>query len=212
MGRSYTNITLPGPTWERLVEVLRRLQWHAYVSPTANGVTTVYEFACESLQPEVIKDLAGDLSDAFDCAALAVMNQRDAVLSAWLFEGGRQTVAYDSCPSYFWGDHLPPAGDGAGRFCAALRAPGAAASVEEILAYDKLAAVNRSSRRYVSETERHADLLDALGLPTSAAGVGFCAIRDGEVPAGFDREALSPTWVDAPWAKLTPDGSVRLDR
>jgi hypothetical protein len=212
MGNSYTNITLLGPTRERLAEVLRRLEWHAYVSPTVDGVTTVYEFASETLQPEVIKDLAGDLSDAFDCPALAVVNERDGVLSFWLFEAGRQTVAYDSCPSYFWGDHLPPAGDGAGRLCAAFGAREAEPRVQEILAYDKLAPANRQSERYLSESERHADLLGALGLPPAPAGVGFCAIRDGHVPDGFNRDALSATWVDAPWAKLDRRGNVRPDR
>ena len=207
----YTNITFAGPTQERLVEVLRRLQWHAYVSPTVDGVTTVFEFASEALQPEVIRDLAGDLSGAFDCPALAVINQRDSVLSFWLFEGGKQTVAYDSCPSYFWGEHLPPAVENVMRLCEAFGAPRAAPRVREVLTYDKLDPANRQSRRYLSEMERHRDLLDALGLPSQAAGAGFCAIRDGTVPQGFDAEALARTWVGAPWAKLDEHGKVVLD-
>src|SRR5688572_9942700 len=103
MGNFYTSITLAGPTQQRLVEVLRRLEWHAYVSPTVRGVTTVFEFASESQQLDVIKELAADLSDAFDCPAMAVVNHDDSVLYLWLFESGRQTVAYNSCPSYFWG-------------------------------------------------------------------------------------------------------------
>lgn len=212
MGHFYTNITLAGPTQPRLAEVLRRLEWHAYVSPTVGGVTTVFEFASESQQLDVIKDLATDLSDAFDCPALAVVNHDDSVLYFWLYESGKLTAEYHSCPSYFWGDHLPPRADHVDRLCAAFGAPVARRKVEEILAYDKLDPANKGAGRYVWEVERHRDLLAALGLPALSAGVGFCYIRDKDLPEGFDRSALQATWLDARWSKLDKAGRVKRGR
>lgn len=209
MSHFYTNITLAGPEQRRVVEVLRRLQWHAYVSPTTDGVTTVFEFASESGQVDVITELAADLSAAFECAALAAVHGHDGVLNLWLFERGRRSFTYSSSPSYFWGEHLPPTAGGVEGLCAALGAVVARRKVEEVLSYDKLDPANAGSGRYVSEAERHADLLEALGLPGLAAGVGFCRIRDGDLPPGFDKAGLAATWVGAPWAKLDRNGAVR---
>lgn len=208
MSHFYTNITLAGPEQRRVVEVLRRLQWHAYVSQTTDGVTTVFEFASESGQVDVITELAADLSAAFECAALAAVHGDDGVLNLWLYERGLRSFRYSSSPSYFWGEHLPPTAGDAETLCAAFGAGVARRRVEKVLTYDKLDPANAGSGRYVSEVERHADLLAALGLPGLAAGAGFCRIRDDDLPPDFDKAGLAATWVGAPWAKLDRHGAV----
>ncbi len=183
MGRFYTNITLKGPPRDTIEATLRGLKRRAIVTPTCDGVTVVFDAASEAQDGQVY-ELASTLSLDLSCLALAVTNHDDSVLYFRVFEGGQLIDSYDSCPSYFEDvEPMLPSGGDAALLCRAFARPGNTASIDEILRFDALA--DGAGDRYVFETERHADLVDALGLSRYAVGIGFEAVTAGQLPVGL---------------------------
>ena len=65
MGGFYTNITLKGPNEAEVADYLRQVDRTAFVSPTIERVTIVYDKASEC-QGQRLFDLAHALSRNFD--------------------------------------------------------------------------------------------------------------------------------------------------
>lgn len=193
MGRFYTNITLSGPSGDAIEAAVRRMNRRAVVTPTVDAQTVVFDAASES-QDGGVYELAAALSRDLACVALAVTNHDDSVLYYRVFDRGQLMDLYDSCPSYFEDvEPLPPTGGKADLLCCLLRQPGNTSRVEEILRFDTLA--DDAADRYVFESERHADLVDALGISRFADGFGFEAIMSGDLPKGLklsDCRVLTP--------------------
>ena len=96
MGNSYTNITLLGPEHNDVLLELKKIGRQAYISPTADGKTIVYDKESDELDIDILNSLAADLSRRFDCVALAALVFVDYVLYLKLFENSKQTVNYIS--------------------------------------------------------------------------------------------------------------------
>ena len=173
MGASYTNLTLRGPERLRVVAALRARGREAYVGPTEDGCTVVFDAAAEHAADENER-LAVDLSRELGCAALAVGVHDDDVFFYALCDHGRVVDTYDSAPGYFARRHLPAEGGDAALLCRLMGRPGAKPeAVEEVLR-------EPWKRAFAFETARHAHLAGALGLPALAVGLGYDAIWDGE--------------------------------
>ena len=184
MGRSYTNITLKGPERDAIEVALVNMKRQAVVTPTCDSLTVVFDAASED-QDGYVYDLASNLSRDLSCIALAVTNHDDSVLYFKVYDRGELIDTYNSCPSYFEDvEPLPPSGGNAELLCSLFARPGNATNVEEILCFDALA--DDADDRYVFESERHIDLIDALGLSRHAAGLGFEAVMAGELPEGLN--------------------------
>jgi len=109
------------------------------------------------------------------------MNHDDDILWYQLYESGTLSDTYDSCPDYFdfdgEGEPRGPTGGDAGKLCNAF-AHGDREQVEGIL---------RKSLEdgYVFAFQRHADLVEALGLPAFAVGFAYASFGRGEPPDGL---------------------------
>jgi len=158
MGTFYTNITLRGPSQSHVAQALRGWASRAYVSPTMDEYTIVYDQACDTQDTELIHTLTSRLSAEFDCPALAVLNHDDDIFCYWLYEHGELTDEFDSSPGYFEGRLSRPKGGHAGRLCALT----GCADVEGVEAILK---TRHGSLGYEFESERHEELAEALGLP-----------------------------------------------
>lgn len=185
MGNFYTNVTLRGSNQDSIVEYMTRQNRNAYVSPTVNDCTVVYDEECESQETDILEELASGLSKQFGCPALAVLNHDDDILWYKLFEGGEMIDQYDSSPGYFDAQDeasMPEGGD-ARKLCRAFKAEQNAAEVKRILrASDQDA--------YVFASDRHEDLVKALGIPTFSVGCGFNYIEEDELPDGLELDSL----------------------
>lgn len=159
----------------------------AFVSPTVDGVTVVFEEQCDTQDDLILKALTKDMTQRFQCAGLAVLNHDDDILMYALFDGGKQVDEYNSNPGYFEGEARPPKGGDAEALCRLFGRNEAIAQVQEILREDS------ASELFVFAVMRHEKLMTALGLPSFGVGMGFTYLSRGEVPAGLSAGDLEPT-------------------
>jgi hypothetical protein len=185
MGNFYTNITLRSEDTGRIMQTLTEQGRTAFVAEPREGFSVVYDRASDEQDPEVIDEVATQLSKGLGCAALAVLNHDDDVLWYGLYDRGKLVDEYSSAPGYFDGDDRPPEGGDAKRLCRAFGAEGRAADVEVLLR-----APPGSDDGFVFEVERHQALVETLGLPESAVGAGFTYIEAGELPDGLEAAQL----------------------
>jgi len=216
MGAFYGNIILKGPDQKRTADRLRGRR--AIVAPKVGDYTVVYDSACDDQDINAIQALASRLSGDLGCVALAAIVHDDDVLVYFLYEGGELSDWYNSAPSYFdFGSTAKPAGPAGGnaaRLCAVFGA-GSTEEVERIL--------RKPGARggYVFQTDRHRDLVQALGLPVHAVSAALASFDRGEFPEGLLEHqmlrAADPPPVETPeqrwdrefYSKLGPEDPSR---
>jgi hypothetical protein len=197
MGAFYGNITLKGAEQKRLVAALRGRR--AIVAPKVGDCTVAFDSVCDDQDIDAIQALTSKLSKEFRCAALAAIVHDDDVLRLFLYQGGDLTDWYNSAPSYFdFGSKKEPDGPAGGdveRLCAVFGA-GIPQEVETILRKPA------GKRGYVFETERHRDLVRALGLPAHTVGAALSSFDRGEFPQGLSADqmlrAADPPPIETP--------------
>ena len=182
MGNFYTNLTLRGVDQRRVIETLGANYRKAFVSPAVNGMVVVYDEECEQQNKQDIEQLGRHLSALFNCAVLAVRIHDDDVLCYWLFDKGKITDDYNSCPSYFDRSAEPaePAGGNAITLCQAFGCVTSPHEVEAILRKSSF-----DADAFISALERHRALAATLGLPVCGVGVGYEYLKAGRYPKGF---------------------------
>ncbi len=181
MGNFYINVSVKGPTQDDLVSHLTKSGCRAYVSPTVDGVTAIVADQCDPMGGGDFLAFATEVSEALECPALLVMNHDDSILAYWLFECGTLRHEYNSAPGYFTGgDDDGPEGGDASALCAALGCPGDADAVEQALRRPGAEADDG----FVFALDRHQAVLDALGVPSHAVGLGWSYAEADEFPVG----------------------------
>jgi hypothetical protein len=173
VGSFYVNYAVRSADQAAVVKSLKGRS--AYVTPVKDGALVVTDEAAEEQDPDKVREVGELLSKSCKTPVLAVLNHDDDMLWYGLFDGGRLTDEYNSAPAYFDGGNDPPSGGDARKLCAAFGRAGSEKAVETAL----------RKRDYAVAMERHADLLEALGLPAFAVGCGFRYLEDGELPEGL---------------------------
>ena len=182
MGNFYVNVTVKGPTRDDLVTYLKEADCRAYVSPVVGGVTTVVADRCDLMAGGDFMTFAMEISGSLGCPTLAVLDHDDDILAYWLFEHGGLRHEYDSNPGYFSGEGKEgPKGGDAQALCDALGCPGDVEAVERALRRPGAEADDG----FVFAYERHQALLDALGIPGYAVGLGWTYLEANEYPPGL---------------------------
>jgi hypothetical protein len=184
MGNFCTNISLKGGSQADLVAALNANNRSAYISPTIDGVTVVYDELCENQDTDELGRLASDLSKVVHGRALAILIHDDDIFWYELHSDGRRVDAYNSEPNYFSTTEGPagPQGGDARKLSDAFEA----SNVDQVETILRRGHAGVAPQGYVFETERHADLVAALRLPSFAIGTGFSAIQAGELPDGLN--------------------------
>lgn len=171
MGNWYANITVFRPSQAAVVATLQTHGRRAFVTPTRNGVTVVFDRESEeSGSPVELGSLAMNLSQELSCPALAAAVFDDDMLLLGLYDQGAQLGEYNSTgPSTLAAGRLSRA------FCVASRTP----AVWALLAWPRMPL-------FIFESFRHRLLLRLLGHSTWAFATGYKYISRGEPPAGLD--------------------------
>ncbi len=184
MGNFYTNYMLRGPSQQAVAKAI--VGRKAVVTPAQNECVVVFDEQSDEQDQEVIGNLAAHLSGQFQCPVLAILNHDDDILWYQLYNNGTLSDQYDSSPGYFDPTAEPstPAGGDAARLSAAFCSTDPAA-LENILrksSYD--------DDGYTFECERHADLMNALGLPKYGVGTAYESFENDEYPDGLSMENI----------------------
>jgi hypothetical protein len=192
MGAFYTNITLRGPDREQVAQCLKQMKRTAYVSPTTDGFTVVYDKETETQDDADLMGLASQLSAAFECPALAVLVHDSDIFAYWLFEEGTLADEYNSAPGYFEGlARAHPAGGNPEKLCAAFAAHDAVDSVTGIFQTVRSSGMGGDrSGGYVFAEDLHQDLIRALGMPSLAVSTGYRYLETSDRPQGLEQAVL----------------------
>ena len=187
MGTTYSNITLKGPKAQDILQELGNQGRSAFVSPTEDDLTTVYDMDSDEGDTQALTDLAEDLSGYFGCPALAVQTLDEELFNYWLFCDGELLDSYKS-PS----QSLDPEGKGNGKSIGGKPELLAQlfnndATREEII--DILHCPDQDCG-FSLAVDRHLSLVELLGLPMCSVGFGFCDLDSGEYPEDLDEEDL----------------------
>jgi len=187
MGSFYVNMTTRGPTQSQVLELLSRGGRKAFVFPATNGYTTFCDEAADTQDDRIVRSLAQDVSRQLKCPVFAVLNHDDDTLWFVLYKDGVLLDEYDSFPTYFDGAFSPPKGGDAALLCKVIGSRRSETDVAEILRKP------HNAEGYVLETDRHAALAEALGLPSFSVGFGYRYLERGELPEGLEETQMRRT-------------------
>ena len=164
MGNFYTNVTVLGPGREEVAEFLRQRRWSAYVSPTRERQTVVYDALADEQDTDRLARVARDLSERFSCPAFAVLDHDDSELWFELYERGARTAAFDSSS----GERT-----GLRALCSAWGRSGAVLPLQLLLVVPML-----------FQSWRHGAIAKLLGLPPWSVNLGYRYLDEAEVILG----------------------------
>lgn len=192
MGTTYANITLKGPKAQDILQELGNQGRSAFVSPTEDDLTTIYEMDSDEGDSSILVNLAEDLSGYFGCPALAVQTENEELFRYWLFADGELLDTYSS--------QLSQSAEGRGSSKSHGGKP-------ELLAQFFNTDVTREELNDILHcpdqdcgfslaADRHLSLVELLGLPMCSVGFGFCDLDSGEYPEDLDEENLLRVDVD----------------
>jgi hypothetical protein len=184
MGLFYTTFTTYGPDPSEVVSALKKLRRSAFVSPTIERHTVVYDQKTEEQDFAEIDNFGKKLSEACDAPVLGAALHDDDVLYLWLFQAGEQVDFYDSLPQYFDPDAEPgpPEGGDSAALCEAFAQAGKQKRVEQLLRANLL---DEELPEIPGELERHQALLKELGMPRFAAEVTYSSVEGDYLPEEF---------------------------
>ncbi len=184
MGLFYTTFTTRGPDHAKVMTALRDMRRIAFVSPTIERYTVVYDRKTEEQDFTEIEKLGKALSDAFGAPILGAVLHEDDVLHLWLFQAGECCDFYDSLPQYFDPDVEPgaPEGGNSAALCAAFGLARNRKRVEAILRANLL---DEELPEIPGELERRQALIRELGMPAFAAGVTYASVKGKYLPEEF---------------------------
>lgn len=185
MGTIYANITLKGPQAQDILQELGNQGKSAFVSPTEDGLTTVYEMDSDESDPSVLTDLAEDLSGYFGCPALAVKTLDEELFCYWLFSDGELVDTYKSVAQTL--DNAVKTKSAGGRPELLAQLFNTDVTSEEI---SEILHCPDQDCGFSLAVDRHLSLVELLGLPMCSVGFGFCDLDSGEYPEDLEEEDL----------------------
>ncbi len=189
MGTFYTNVALYKPQQQPVADYLAKQKRTAYVSPTLNDFTVVYDKATEAQDADVLQNLTELLTRQFKCTGLASLVHDSDVYLYWLYDGGKLLDSYSSMPAYFDedagdGDPGPQRGDPQ-KLCTAFGRPDALDALTDIFE-----SVEQGGEELLFAEEIHAKLVEALGMPPFAAFTGYRMIDNHDLAVALDESTF----------------------
>lgn len=191
MGIFYTNITLRTDQ-QTIAAYLQQKQRAAYVSPTVNAYTVVFDKASEEDATE-LERLAVELSRALHTLAFAALVHDGDRFLYRLYEDGKLHDEFDEAPDYFVIDPIPapPSGGNAEELCRVFGVPNALEDLRDI--FDRVAKTATAEDWFEGSLvgdEIHDVLTQALRLPAFAVDTGYYSIVNEALPQDLSKDSL----------------------
>ncbi len=192
MGSFYTNITLYKASQKQVADYLARQQRAAYVSPTVDDFTVVYDRETEDQDAKVLKKLAESLTKQFQCSGLASLVHDSDVYVYWLYDNGELLDSYNSLPSYFDAENDDPTPEGGDvvKLCKAFDRQNTSRDLAQLFQLVEQSNLGSDGATYLLAEDIHARLVDILSMPSFAAFVGYTYIENGDVPEDLELSEL----------------------
>lgn len=193
MSTNYANITLKGPDAQDIMHELGNLGRSAFITPTVDGLTTVFDMDSDEGDIDALSGLAEDLSGYFGCVALAVQGSDEELLQYWLFADGDLLDSYTSpVPARDLGETgmKQSVGGKADVLTHQFSSESPSEDVAEVLHCPD------DDCSFTLAVDRHLSLAELLGLPLCSVGFGFNHIESGEYPEDFEEDELLRLDVD----------------
>lgn len=185
MGNFYINHTVRSTDLAAVRGMLKGRS--AAITPVDRGCIVVFDESSEQGGPQAAQAVAAQLSAATNAPVLTALVLGDDVLMLFLCARGRLLDSYCSHPEAMDESESPEEGEpawsgDARKLCEAFG----------VDAPDRVENILRRSRgdddSYTFETDRHRDLVNALGLSSFAVGYGYDYLRRGELPDELSSE------------------------
>lgn len=193
MSSNYANITLKGPTAQDIMHELDNLGRSAFIAPTVDGLTTVFDMDSDEGDIDTLSALAEDLSSYFGCPVLAVQGSDEEMLQYRLFADGDLLDSYTSpVPARDLGETgmTKSVGGKADVLAQQFAAESSSEDVAEVLHCPD------DDCSFTLAVDRHLSLAELLGLPLYSVGFGFNHIESGEYPEELEEDDLLRLDVD----------------
>jgi hypothetical protein len=191
MGLFYTSFTLWGPDGADIAAALKKMGRTAFVSPTVDRFTSVYDRQTEEQDFGEIGSFGSILSKQICVPVLGAALHDDDVLYLWLFQNGECRDFYNSLPQYFdqEAEPGPPEGGDADALCKAFGSPSQSQRVESLLRANLLSGERPD---IAGELERHQAILKELKMPAFSAAITYSSIEGGYLSEEFQDVVFSP--------------------
>ena len=176
MGNFYCNFMTRGPRVDEVERLLREHRRVAYITPTVNGKTVIFDKAANELEQLEIDRVGELLSRELGCLTIAAAVADDDELWIGLYERGKLRIEY----------HSRGVRRGAGVFSRAMGKSWMTPIVWLILRWPYM----------IFESWRHALLAKALGMPGWCVATGFTYIEEDELPDGLEQGDLRRVGMD----------------
>jgi hypothetical protein len=176
MGAFYATVTTIGPPQDQVVAEVRSIR--SFVGPTRDGVTVMYpDMAAlySDRNSDRVSPFWGQISKNLSSPVFIAAVADDDVFYYELWVKGELIDRY-----YF--EHKPSGGN-VRKLCAIFSCKN----------QDELATILSSEDRYVYQSQRHLDVVKAIGLPHMSVNMGYDYIKAGETPQGVGRDELTET-------------------
>jgi len=206
MGLFYTNVILYKVQQQSIADFLSKQGRSAYVSPTRDDFTVVYDKETEDQDSRVLKKLGESLSRKFSCTALSSLVHDSDVYMYWLYSDGKFLDSYNSLPGYFDSEvdkSLPEGGD-AEKLCNAFGKLSAVSEIQKIFKLVEQSNLDEDAEEYLQGEDIHSELIKVLEMPSFGAFTGYYTIENSDLPEGLQQdnlikiESLKPKWF---WEK-----------
>jgi hypothetical protein len=167
VGNFYTNLTTVGPSQDELLAFLREKRRAAYVSPTIDGVTVIYDRDADEQRIEDLHAVGAIVTEKFRCQALSALVHDDDVLFVAAYQDGKLVTEYESSA----GREIKPL-----LLCRLF-------GVSRWRAFSIWLTLVRPHLLWIFEVLRHRRLIRLLNLSPLAIGMGYHYLDRGELPA-----------------------------
>ncbi len=214
MGNFYTNIVLRGAPREAALACLKKLRRDAFVSPTEDDATVVYDAESEDQDLGVLDRLAAKLTKRLRCVALCFLNHDDDMLVCLLFRNGARIAQWVWDPTGFLEGTVaadpPPAFADAVAHACGCGASGVSAVLTDAakppLASEQGGAAGADAvGGPVFAWLVHQALVEALGFGRYSVGLGYRGVKAGRAKELFgaedefaELEPATPQGTEAP--------------
>jgi len=171
---------------QSVVNVLRKQGRIAYVSSTQDNLTLVYDKETEELNATRIEAFSELLTKELGCVGLTSSVHDSNLYIYWLYSNGEPLDLYISVLYDTWGDPK--------RLCESFDRVSAIPEVQKV--FQLVEQSNQSHEHFQFKFQGediHRAFIQALGMPSLGAFMGYYAIENAVFPKGLNRDNFIKT-------------------